>query len=34
VAPIPMLLALGGFFFVLLLLEPAFFRIQRGENTE
>ncbi|MFV2005850.1 MAG: hypothetical protein ACC667_00305 [Longimicrobiales bacterium] len=34
VAPIPMLLALGGFFFVLLLLEPAFFRIQLGENTE
>ncbi len=34
VAPVPMLLALGGFFFVLLLLEPAFFRIQLGENTE
>lgn len=34
VAPIPMLLALGGFFFVLLLLEPAFFRIPVRENTE
>ncbi len=34
VAPVPMLLALGGFFFVLLLLEPAFFRIRIGKNTE
>ena len=34
VAPIPMLLALGGFFFVLLLLEPAFFRIPLRENAE
>lgn len=30
----PTLLALGGFFFGLLLLEPAFFRSRAGENTE
>ncbi|GMR12443.1 MAG: hypothetical protein BMS9Abin29_0632 [Gemmatimonadota bacterium] len=34
VAPVPMLLALGGFFFVLLLLEPAFFRVRGSEHTE
>lgn len=34
IAPVPTLLALGGFFFGLLLLEPAFFRSRAGENTE
>ncbi len=34
IAPVPTLLALGGFFFGLLLLEPAFFRSHVRENTE
>ena len=34
IAPVPTLLALGGFFFGLLLLEPAFFRRSASENSE
>ncbi len=34
IAPVPTLLALGGFFFGLLLLEPAFFRSNVRENSE
>ena len=34
IASAPTLLALGGFFFGLLLLEPAFFRTGNGEATE
>jgi hypothetical protein len=31
---VPMLLALAGFFFGLLLLEPVYFRIERSETVE
>jgi hypothetical protein len=30
-ATVPMLLSLAGFFFVLLLLEPVYFRTERSE---